>query len=380
MVGLNPAYTYTKDSVFYYGRSVPIDIREHYTKDKIVMCLRTKSSHRASMVASSISAKLEAYWFNLRISSLEIPASHLLAINSQSSSDTPTAIEAKDLYLRLKGKDRSKTFYTSAERNTRYLIECLGNRPISEYSTSDAGLFRDWMVEKSLSSSSIRRILTTIKAITSLAISEYGLETKNPFSSVYIHDTSTNESKIHPISTDNIYKIQKKCKSEDDDIRWLIGLISDTGMRLSEAAGLIKEDFHLEGASPYVSIKPYKWRSLKTLASTRSVPLIGASLWAALRITQSAQTKFCFDRYCGPDSCNSNSASAALNKWIKHVGGPTCTVHGFRHSLRDRLRNVDAPTELIDQVGGWSLQTIGQGYGDGYSIEKLHEWLKRIEL
>ena len=30
---------------------------------------------------------------------------------------------------------------------------------------------------------------------------------------------------------------------------------------------------------------------------------------------------------------------------------------------------------MIDQLGGWSLLSVGQGYGDGdgYSIEKLSE-------
>ena len=380
MVGLNPAYTYTKDSVYYYGRSVPKDIRGHYIKGKIVICLRTKSSHKASIASTSISAKLEAYWLTLRISSMDIPAAHLLAKSDNNSSNTPTVTTSKDLYLRLKGMDRSKTFYTSAERNTRYLIECLGDRPINEYTSSDAGLFRDWMLDKSLSSSSIRRILTTVKAIISLAITEHGLEFKNPFSSVYIHDTSTDATKRHPISTPHLIDVQTQCKVEDDDIRWLIGLISDTGMRLSEAVGLVVEDFHLNGEAPYVRVQPHFWRSLKTLSSTRSVPLVGASLWAATQIVTNAQTSFCFDRYCNRSACNANAASATLNKWIKQIGGPSCTVHGFRHSLRDRLRNADAPSELIDQIGGWSLQTIGQGYGDGYSIEKLHEWMKRIEL
>jgi hypothetical protein len=38
----------------------------------------------------------------------------------------------------------------------------------------------------------------------------------------------------------------------DDDLRWLIALISDTGMRLSEAAGLHVDDIVL-GEVPYVS-------------------------------------------------------------------------------------------------------------------------------
>ncbi len=32
-------------------------------------------------------------------------------------------------------------------------------------------------------------------------------------------------------------------EKSNDDIRWLIALISDTGMRLAEAAGLRHDDF-----------------------------------------------------------------------------------------------------------------------------------------
>ena len=46
-------------------------------------------------------------------------------------------------------------------------------------------------------------------------------------------------------------------------------------------------------------------------------------------------------------------------------------VHSFRHSFRDRLRNAGAQSEMIDQLGGWSNKTIGQGYGTGYELEKL---------
>ncbi|MDA8866559.1 hypothetical protein N9H77_03535 [Porticoccaceae bacterium] len=41
---------------------------------------------------------------------------------------------------------------------------------------------------------------------------------------------------------------------------------------------------------------------------------------------------------------------------------------------------IEAPTEIIDQLGGWSLKTIGQSYGDGYQLEQLSKWIKMIEL
>ena len=53
-------------------------------------------------------------------------------------------------------------------------------------------------------------------------------------------------------------------------------------------------------------------------------------------------------------------------------------IHGFRHSFRDRLREVEAPSDLIDQLGGWSPQNIGEAYGNGYSLEVLSKWMKEI--
>ena len=43
----------------------------------------------------------------------------------------------------------------------------------------------------------------------------------------------------------------------DDDMRWLIALISDTGMRLGEAAGLHLDDIRLNKPIPDIDLKPY---------------------------------------------------------------------------------------------------------------------------
>ena len=54
------------------------------------------------------------------------------------------------------------------------------------------------------------------------------------------------------------------------------------------------------------------------------------------------------------------------------------TVHGIRHAFRDRLRAVEAPVDLIDQLGGWSSKSIGLGYGDGYDMRSAHYHLSHI--
>ena len=55
-----------------------------------------------------------------------------------------------------------------------------------------------------------------------------------------------------------------------------------------------------------------------------------------------------------------------------------CSIHSLRHSVRDRLREVNCSTEMIDQIGGWSRDTVGQGYGEGYSLIALSEFMKQI--
>ena len=50
---------------------------------------------------------------------------------------------------------------------------------------------------------------------------------------------------------------------------------------------------------------------------------------------------------------NVNSASTALNKWLKSRVPEGCVIHSSRHSLRDRLKAVQCPSDMIDQIGGW---------------------------
>jgi len=149
-------------------------------------------------------------------------------------------------------------------------------------------------------------------------------------------------------------------------------------MRLSEAAGLHKDDIILDASVPYLNLQPHSWRRLKTKGSARHIPLIGASLWAARRIHRN-DSSYAFPRYCDGKICNANSASAALNKWMKPRLKDNAVVHSFRHSMRDRLRAVECPSDIIDQIGGWSASSVGASYGKGYELPVLAKWMKMLE-
>jgi len=285
--------------------------------------------------------------------------------------------EALETYLRLKKGGKTSLFETTANRSVDYLIAAIGDKTIASYTTPEAGQFRDALFARGLSSSSVKRIFSVIKAIVHLSITENGLACQNAFRGIYMPERN-DVRKRKPIPIDVIRDIQRECREIDDDIRWLIALISDTGMRLAEAAGLLVADLKLDDEIPHVVIQPHEWRPLKTTSSHREIPLVGASLWACGRIVANVEGPYAFPRYASARGTNSNHASAGLNKWLKPRAPEGCVVHSFRHSLRDRLRAIQCPADIVDTIGGWSTNGIGQQYGNGYNLDITEKWMRKL--
>ena len=371
----NPPYTFTKRGIYYFSRLVPHDIRYHYKQPRIVQSLRTRLRKDAANYSKLLTHQLDNYWAELRINQPDIPCSNFLL-------NQPTEVTlriALDTYFTIKGNNRNETFFRHSERYINYLIEATADKPIKFFTTIDATTFRDWLKAKGLANASIKKAFACIKAIFNLAIKEHGLAIENPFSNIHLPSPTEDAKKRIPISTMDLKIIQTECMKIDDDLRWLVSLISDTGMRLAEAAGLTIDDLVLDNEIPHVVIQPHSHRPLKTRSSERVIPLVGASLWAAQRIKQNVTGEYCFPRYTNNDRTNSNSASAALNKWIKSLtNNKENTIHGFRHKFRDRLRAVNSPLEMIDQIGGWSVKSVGQAYGNGYQLEQMHLTMKML--
>lgn len=390
-------YTFQKDGYFYFSRRIPSDLRGSYQTDRIVEALRTKSAQLARGRAMMAAAKLDEYWSHLRLSQTDLPGRkfllqaqeayqrasaprHKIVQEKETGSKivSPSLAEALIHYIAQKGAGRVDTFRRAAERACGYLVDAAGGKPLSDYTRADALALRDYLVAKGLSGSSITRILGSIRAVINFNIGELALSHGNPFVSVY-YDRSRGVTKRATIPADVIRNLQGKCKSVNDEKRWLIVMVSDSGARLGEVAGLLRGDIVLNAQVPHIMIRPHPWRSLKTKGSERRVPLVGAALWAAESIlAQETGSEFAFPLYNKSPSTNANSASGALNKWLKVQTGEDYTIHGFRHAMRDRLRAVECPSDVVDQIGGWITEGVGQGYGEGYSIDVMAKWLRKI--
>ena len=114
---------------------------------------------------------------------------------------------------------------------------------------------------------------------------EHGIEGSNAFAKTYMPQRDDSQDR-QPVPQDKLIILQKACQETDDEMRWLLALISATRMRLSEAAGLYRDDIVLDAPIPHISLTAHPWRRLKTKSSARHIPLVGTALWAAQRLVQ----------------------------------------------------------------------------------------------
>ncbi|MGB0182013.1 MAG: DUF6538 domain-containing protein, partial [Candidatus Puniceispirillales bacterium] len=173
----SPVYFYKRNDTFYFSRAVPSDLRHRFTKKKVEVSLRTKSEAKAAKSAAALSDRLERYWDSLRMEMIYSRELGISVVSDKPSSGASNDIRINDalvLYQRLKGAGKTKLFFEGSERSVRYLIECVGHDNINGLEPADAGRFRDFLFDRGMSSSSVKRVFSSVRAIMNLAIKEHG--------------------------------------------------------------------------------------------------------------------------------------------------------------------------------------------------------------
>lgn len=317
------------------------------------------------------------------LSPVEIKAAQLLAGTS-----TAVLSDALELYLSVHPKRGNETFKKYSERAFNTLIDAIGDKSIDDLSRQDAHRYVSSQAKGGAKTSTIRRRLNVAHAVMETWYREKDINRKNPFSRVPIPGEGGDTQKRESFTQDELKALIAACKARDDELRWIVAMLADTGARLGEIIGLTLDDIVIgdDVEVPHVVIQPHPWRSLKNADSERVVPLVGAALWAAKRIKKEAKKgqRFAFPKYTNSKGANSNSASAALGKWIRTVKVNDQTMnhtsHELRHTLADRLREVQCPEDIRFAIGGWATKAIGAKYGKGYSLRVMEEWLSKIVL
>lgn len=288
--------------------------------------------------------------------------------------------DAKQMHLDLGKGPKGKVAEAQFNRAWNLLLDVTGDIFLDKLRREHANKFVAKLLERNVGGETIRKYLVTIRPIIQTAIQEFEIKMANPFDSVTIPNKADGPVKARDTySNIEVRRIQDKCMEVNDQRRWAIAMLSDSMCRLAEVIGLKKADVFLDVAIPYFQLRPNEVRGVKTKLSMRQVPLVGASLWAAQQAMKT-DGEFLFpifiEKFEGREF-TSGSASAALGKWLKEnkIAKTGQALHSFRHTMRDRLRAVETPEEVIDKIGGWVPRTEGAKYGKGHGLPVMSKYM-----
>lgn len=360
-------YTLLRSGTHYYNRRVPKSAVHLY--GNFIRVGLSNRAEEASELAVRISKALDASWSNPdRVFKVDVEA-----IIASAKPKCSSLSEFTDEYLCLKSVEQ-KPILLAVET----FISLLGDRPVEDYSREDVKSFAAYLLKKGNKTATVRRRLVCISAILNYAFAELELDKRNPASRILIKGEGKDVSHRGTFTVDQLRDGYEEAIKSGRDVRLLMPLLGETGCRLGEIVGLRICDVDLK--EKVIVIRPHKFRRLKTAGSERTLPLVGYALDATELILQRADKGVLFPRYLGEQGIKATHASNALNVWLKkRFNG--LTAHSLRHTMRDRLRAVTTPLEMIDQIGGWSsINSIGASYGQGYSVDMVREWLEKVKV
>ena len=382
-------YTICRSGTYYYNRRVPIHAVNSY--GQFIRQALSKDPLEAEAFSKRLSDVLEGAWS----AATDTPPVNISTIIEGFQPRCVALSEIAAEYLALKQIDQTPPRVALSEIAAEYLalkqidqvppsvalstfISLAGDRDVSEYTRQDAKLLVHHLEMKGNKTATIRRRINSLSAIINYAYSELDLDKRNPFNRLFIRNEGNDVFKRGTFTNEQLKRGYDKALSSCSKVKLLMPLLGETGCRLAEIVGLRLEDIDL--VNNLVHIRPNSARRLKNKTSERVVPLVGYAKLAIEQALTQADDEWLFPQYIKVGHCYATHASNAVNKWLKK-DFDGLTAHCLRHTFRDRLRAVECPMDIIDQIGGWrSASGIGINYGHGYSKVQVGRWLWLVSI
>jgi len=285
-------------------------------------------------------------------------------------------IEQTNLYN--KSEDQIRKWKNPRKRAVNNFIKVCNDIDVSRISREHILKFKAWWSERiqgteKLSGNAANKDFTHLKCVlrTIEDNQQLGLNIDDLFKRIRFPQI---KSQRPPFSTEHIQNQLlnlNNLNGLNDECRWFIFAMADTGARPSELVGLDPNngDIRLDTDVPYIHIRPDYQKALKTTQSERMIPLVGASLSAFQNLPSG------FKKYYRKADTLSNT----LNKYLRDndlLPTPTHCLYSLRHSFEDRLTAVEPPDKLQAALMGHKYNR--PRYGDGPSLLQKRKWLDLI--
>lgn len=417
---------------YYFNRRVPSEFKKLDPREIIRIALKTDSRKEAIRFAGVQNDHLEVYWRSLILNGTQyqsgdyesvvekarlmgftyLPSQQVAELslhdlfkrltlagkpeaNEQSVSTllggaVPPKIRLEDAFEKYmvftKGKTLNKSdnqvrkWLNPRKRTMKTFIECVGdkNKEVRHLTRDDSRKYQSFWIERvnngtATAGTANKNIIMVKSIIENLNDNlRLGLDTKHLFGKMILN--IEDENRRLPFETKYILSTllnAHNLKGLNEQARWILHAVAETGAGLSEQVGLMPEDIVLDHDIPHIIIQPRSKKALKTKYRKRIIPLVGFAL-DAFKACPNGFT----DYHDKPDSL-----SGTLSKYLKEnklLPSKNHTVYSLRHSFQDRLLAVNAPDRVQADLMGHKFNR--QAYGNGASLEQKFEWLQKIKL
>ena len=269
--------------------------------------------------------------------------------------------------------EQKRIWTNTHTRAAKKFVRVVGDKPVTEITEND-GLdyvdeWRSRVVAGEATSKTANRDIGQLSRILKDVSIRRRLNLPDIFKGLRLRgEAEKSRSPYEPEFIQNLFLKEGALDGLNEDARFVIYVMIETGLRPSEIVNLQPEAIRLDANIPHVRIQP-DGRRLKTEDSERDIPLVGVALEAM------KQRPYGFERYRD----KSSGLSGTLNKFLRENGlRPTKdhTVYSLRHSFKDRLVAAEAPDSLIDSLMGH--KTYKPKYGKGPSLELKLKFLSQI--
>ena len=414
-------YVQKRGNKFIYRRRVPKEVAHLDPRREIKIALKTKDYQEALIRSAIHNQQVENFWtdlmhskdvpdFNKRYKDAvqvarahgfvyktidQISASNLSEIVQRLSVDVSSEqkVEAllggagsskiqlsdcTELYWNLvhdrlfnKSEHQIRKWKNPRKAAMKNFIEVVGDKHLQDVTRSDILDFRAWWNDKlkngfsPVSANKQMRFIRDMMQIVAIN-NEIDIDYDPLFVKVNFRLNNKSRPPFEASFVQNTLIPNLHIFNERD--RCVIMAVADTGARLSEIFGLLPSDINIDVDIPYISIRAREGYELKTKSSERKIPLVGSALLAFKTFPNG------FENTGNPDSFSGNVNKRLTNHDLRPT--PQHSIYSLRHTFKDRLIDVEAPEEIIDDLMGHKKS--GPKYGRGHKLETKHKWLKKI--
>ncbi|WP_139135209.1 site-specific integrase [Roseivirga sp. 4D4] len=420
-IGLGKNYVYQRGGKFIYRRRVPSEVSHLDTRKEVKISLKTHSYQEAVIRSTIYDRQVQKFWNDLieTQSSNNLESRYKKAVRtarangfSYKSIEELATLDLNEIVERLlvdiDQKEKAEALLGGAGSSKVKLTQCselywglvhdqlvnksphqirkwknprkaaldsfisvVGDKYLQQITRKDILSFRSWLNDKlrlGFSPSSANKQMRFVRhIIQQIAISqELEIDFDPLFAKLNFKLSNISRPPFEASYVQN--KLLPNLGFLNERDRLVVMAIADTGARISEVFGLRPEDIRLEEDIPFIWIRARKGYELKTESSERKIPLVGTALQAF------SNSPGGFNHSGNPDSFSGNVNKRLSNHGLRPT--PQHSIYSLRHTFKDRLRDIEAPEEIIDDLMGHKKS--GPKYGRGHRLETKLKWLEKI--